>query len=120
LSNDVCSFETEAAMNAALKQVWIEYVKEKVAEGEMAKDGIGELHDDLEGMSDEVIGDLKICGHMKGQVVIDNGTTVAYTQGGKAYGLDKWFFFKPPDKYLVNATGYQVEQYNIEWASPEA
>ena len=106
-------------MYAALRQLWIDFVKEKVADGIMAKTQSGALLNSLTGLDDSEIAELKLCGKIKGYFVVDNGTTVAYTDGTKAYNIEKWYFAKPPEEYLANLTDYTIESYDKDWEYPE-
>ena len=117
---DVLSFSSEDAMYAALRQLWIDFVKEKVADGIMAKTQSGALLNSLTGLDDSEIAELKLCGKFKGEFVLDNGTTIAYADGTKAYNIDKWYFGKPPDKYMTGVADYTIEPYDSSWEYPES
>ena len=116
---DVLSFSTEAAMNEALRQLWVNFVKEKVAEGVLAKTPGGFFFNSLIGLDDSEIAELKLCGKLKGEFVTDNGTTTAYTTGVKAYNVGKWYFRKPPEEYMDGLTDYIIEPYDVAWEPPE-
>lgn len=101
------------------KEVWIRILKEKVSVQHPAKDIEGNFYTDLTGLSDDFIAALKYCGVLDGQTVIDNGTTIAFSNIFKAYENEKWYIFEPPAQYLSGLTGYIIQDLPDSWIPPE-
>ena len=115
----VLVFTDEATALAARRQIWINVVKDQVAAGVLAKDGEGQFYDNLQGLSDDQIAALRLCGVKEGDFRRDNGTTISYGDATKAYDLQKWYMQKPPVEYLFNVMGYVEENFDPEWIPPE-
>ena len=111
-----CSSETE--IQAAALRAWINFVKEQVPAGKMAKTPAGTFITSLAGLSDDQISELKICGKLDGEYVLDNGTTAAYTEYMKAYDIELWWFPEPPAKYMIGMIDYTIKPYDPAWEPP--
>jgi len=117
---DCVTCSSEAAIAAAALRAWINFVKEKVPAGNLAKTPEGDFITSLEGLTDQQIGELKLCGKRDGEYVLDNGTTTAYTETTKAYNIELWWFPKPPDKYMIDMVDYMIRPYDPAWQPPDA
>jgi len=115
---DCATYSSEADALAGARMNWINYVKERVPEGEKAKTPSGQIIDSLEGLSDDQIAELKLVGSREGHLVTDNGTTVSYATPIKAYDLELWYYTLPPDKYMVGVENCTVKSYDPAWIPP--
>jgi hypothetical protein len=118
-------FDTEEEAAELEWLAWIAMVEQAVQGGETAKTPAGDFITDLTGLSDDDKYSLKICGHLQGQLVYDNGTTATFSDVTPRY-IDPDDPAPPPIKYwipiplgLVDLTGYTVmDELPAEWRPP--
>lgn len=100
------------------KQIWIKILRDLVNAAHPAK--LGDIfYDDLTGIPDETVSQMRYCGRINDMIMTDNGTTARWSNVMKAYELEKYYIFKPDDKYLIGLTGYDTEVVPIEWIPPD-
>jgi len=116
---DCATYTTEAAAEAGALRNWINYIKEQVALGEQAKVAGGDVVETLDGLTDNEIGVLQLCGNRKGQFLNDNGSTVAFVRPVKAYETNLWYYIKPADKYMTGVEDCVIQEFDPVWESPE-
>jgi hypothetical protein len=99
-------------------QIWVKILRDLVNAQNPAK--LGDIfYDDLTGISDETVAQMRYCGHLKNAVMTDNGTTICWSVVMKVWQVEKYYIFKPADQYLIGLTGYDIEIVPIEWIPPE-
>lgn len=117
---DCATYGTEAEAIAGTVRNWINYVKEQIdgSGNKEAKKPDGTIIISLEGLTDAQIAELKIVGSCEGHFVLDNGTTVAFTEFWKAYEIDLWWYPLPAAKYMVGVENCTVKPYDPAWEHP--
>ncbi len=110
--------ENEDDLIEIQKQVWIKILKENVSSENPGRLGY-DFHSNLEGLPDELIAQMRYCGSIKGATVTDNGSTVQFSNIMKAFNIEKWYIFKPDDRYLTGLSGYAIQTLLAEWLPPE-
>lgn len=110
----IIAFDTEAEALAFQRLEWIAKVKLLVAAGETAENNAQQFFTDVSGLSDETIGDLKICGYVDESLKTDNGYTVAYAEIYKAENVSKWYT-REPEQGLIDLTGYEIIDLPSAW-----
>ena len=118
MSYDCVTYATEEAAQIGALQNWLNYVKEQVPLGKEAKKPDGTIIDNLEGLTDEQIKELKLCGTWEGQLITDNGTTIAFVEPIKAYLLELWYYAEPAAQYMVGVENYTVMPFDPAWEFP--
>lgn len=120
MENIRLTFSSEEVAIQALKQIWIDIVKDEVTNNKvLAKSETGQFFDDISSLDDFAIGSLKLCGHINGKFVFNNGTTTAFGEAQKCYNIEKWHIPKPPEKYMINLVSYAEEPYDTAWEFPD-
>lgn len=119
MSYDCATYTSEAAANAGALRNWINYVKQRIADGETARKPTGTLVTELDGLTDQEIAGLALLGHKEQELVADNGTTVAYAEPAKAYELDLWYYALPPSEIMDGVVDCIIQPYNPAWETPE-
>lgn len=110
---------TIAAIEAARKQAWINYVKIKHAEDKNLV-GTGSVeYDSLGALSDDEIAALKIYGLKDNVIQKTSGLTTQYTAAQKAYNLEKWYIPKPSVELMNGIVDYTEEEFDLLWLDPE-
>jgi len=119
MSFNCVTCSTEAAIQTAATRAWINLVKEQVPLGKLAKTPQGTFITSLEGLTDQEIAQLKICGKLDGDYVLDNGTTAGFTECLKAYDISLWWFPEPDAKYMVGMVNYEIKPFDPAWIPPD-
>lgn len=100
------------------KQIWVKILRDLVDANHPAK--LGDIfYDDLTGISDETVSQMWFCGRINNVVMTDNGTTRCWSDIMKVWEVEKYYMFKPDDKYLIGLTGYDTEVVTIDWIPPD-
>lgn len=110
---------TEADIIAAALRAWINFIKEKTPGDFLAKTPQGTFVESVEGLTDQEIAQLVLCGKVDGEYVRDNGTTIAYTEYFKAYEIDLWWFPEPPSPIMAGMINYEIKPYDPAWQPPD-
>lgn len=111
---DQClTFLSEAAAIVAEKQIWVNIIKDIVLDQDVI-DLEGNIWEDLSGMDDSQISQLRIKGVREG-FLADNGNTISYSYIYKVHEGDKWYLPKPPPALMTGVIDYQIETFSNDW-----
>jgi len=114
----ILQFDSKEAGKTVLKAAWVAYIKDMFSQGKPIRNGGEDVLATLDGLSDDEIGRLRVCGHRDEQVEMEEGLSVYYTNLLKAHELDIWYCHGIPDDYLEGVGGYVKKELPPEWLSP--
>ena len=117
MANQVLIFTSETNAQAALAQVWRNYVNAKIKEG-YSMIGSNNIYYDksvIDGMSNTELSLLNIlCGKNP-----QNDIITAYDEIHKAHDIALWYFDLPESQYMEGVTGYVLSGFDSSWLEPE-
>ena len=111
---NIIVFDSESAALAAVRKIYVEKVRDALADGKSIRNG-GDFVTDLTGWMDDEIVELKICGHQAGEVVFNHGLTEDYAQVQKSPISEQWFFPLCDDKYLEFISDHTIMELPEDW-----
>jgi len=118
---EVLAFDTQNAGDLAAKTAWINYVKSEFAKGTPVRTPLSEppaLIETLEGLTDDQIAELLICGYRDGVLQMETGLTSSYVKLIKAYEHENWYFHTIPAEYMTGIVDYTEMELPEDWKPP--
>lgn len=115
------TFTSEARAQAAKDAVWVNYIRQKAAEG----DNLVGLADDpktsaqVAAMADAEVKNLLIYGFRGARPQKDiSGGASGWASHLKVYNQDLWFMEEPPQELMAGVENYSIQAFDPNWLDP--
>lgn len=112
----IYAFDSKEEADAGERKRYVNYVKYIFGEGEPVRGDKG-LVSTLEGLSDEQIGQLKVCAYKDGKVDLVEGLSDAYVTVRPAFGsgLGKYYFPTLEGEYMEGVISFTEMERPADW-----